>query len=191
MAVRTQSAFSKIGRKAGLLAFCSTLSLSAGVGVALTSTSAMAAEDEIIVSARRRDESLQDVPVAASGQASGTQSTARQVGSALGIAVLGTVLFTSLGSALDSRLDSAGLPPEARDGIVSAVVDSAGSAIPGLDAQSPEVADAAREAFSDATRYAAYTAAGFLALGLLATLRLTPAPVAGRREDAEAERPQG
>ena len=66
MAVRTQSAFSKIGRKAGLLAFCSTLSLSAGVGVALTSTSAMAAEDEIIVSARRRDESLQDVPVAVS-----------------------------------------------------------------------------------------------------------------------------
>ncbi len=132
---------------------------------------------------------LQDVPVEESGQASGTQSTARQIGSALGIAVLGTVLFTSLGSNLDSRLDAAGLPPEARDGIVSVVVDSAGSAIPGLDAQSPDVAAEAREAFSDATQFAAFTAAGFLALGLLATLRLT-APVPGaatrRRDEAAA-----
>jgi EmrB/QacA subfamily drug resistance transporter len=132
---------------------------------------------------------LQDVPVEESGQASGTQSTARQIGSALGIAVLGTVLFTSLGTNLDNRLDAAGLPPEARDGIVSVVVDSAGSAIPGLDAQSPDVAAEAREAFSDATQFAAFTAAGFLALGLLATLRLT-APVPGaatrRRDEAAA-----
>ena len=126
---------------------------------------------------------LQDVPVAQSGQASGTQSTARQVGSALGIAVLGTVLFTSLGGALDNRLEADGLPVEARDGIVTAVVDSAGSAIPGLEAQSPDVADAARTAFSDATRYSAFAAAGFLALGLLATMRLgSAAPVGVRRE---------
>jgi hypothetical protein len=100
------------------------------------------------------------------------------------------VLFTSLGSTLDSRLDDAGLPTEARDGIVSAVVDSAGSAIPGLEAQSPDVAASAREAFSDATRYSALAAAGFLALGLVATLRLTPVPAA-RREDAEAAAPVG
>lgn len=134
---------------------------------------------------------LQDVPVAQSGQASGTQSTARQVGSALGIAVLGTVLFTSLGGALDNRLEADGLPVEARDGIVTAVVDSAGSAIPGLEAQSPDVADAARTAFSDATRYSAFAAAGFLALGLLATMRLgSAAPVGGRHEgdDESVER---
>ena len=134
---------------------------------------------------------LQDVPVAQSGQASGTQSTARQVGSALGIAVLGTVLFTSLGGALDNRLEADGLPVEARDGIVTAVVDSAGSAIPGLEAQSPDVADAARTAFSDATRYSAFAAAGFLALGLLATMRLgSAAPVGVRREgdDESVER---
>ena len=133
---------------------------------------------------------LQDVPVQASGQASGTQSTARQIGSALGIAVLGTVLFTSLGSSLDSRLNDAGVPAAEREGIVSVVVDSAGSAIPGLDAQSPEAAAAAREAFSDATQFAAFTAAGFLAVGLLATLRLTapvPGAATGRRpEDEEA-----
>ncbi|MBA4248669.1 MAG: MFS transporter [Microbacterium sp.] len=134
---------------------------------------------------------LQDVPVQASGQASGTQSTARQIGSALGIAVLGTVLFTSLGSNLEARLDASGVPADQRDGIVSLVVDSAGSAIPSLDAQSPDVAADARAAFSDATKFAAFTAAGFLAIGLLATLRLTspvPGAATGRRpEDDEAE----
>jgi len=137
---------------------------------------------------------LQDVPVEESGQASGTQSTARQIGSALGIAVLGTVLFTSLGNNLDSRLDDAGLPPDAREGIVAVVVDSAGSAIPGLEAESPEIAAEARQAFSDATRFAAFTAAGFLAVGLLATLRLT-APVAGaatgRRDEAVTPAAEG
>lgn len=131
---------------------------------------------------------LQDVPVQASGQASGTQSTARQIGSALGIAVLGTVLFTSLGSSLETRLDTAGVPADQRDGIVSLVVDSAGSAIPSLDAQSPEVAAEARAAFSDATKFAAFTAAGFLAIGLLATLRLTaavPGAATGRRPEDE------
>lgn len=136
---------------------------------------------------------LQDVPVQASGQASGTQSTARQIGSALGIAVLGTVLFTSLGSNLEARLDASGVPADQRDGIVSLVVDSAGSAIPSLDAQSPDVAADARAAFSDATKFAAFTAAGFLAVGLLATLRLTapvPGAATGRRPDddeADAE----
>lgn len=136
---------------------------------------------------------LQDVPVQASGQASGTQSTARQIGSALGIAVLGTVLFTSLGSNLEARLDASGVPADQRDGIVSLVVDSAGSAIPSLDAQSPDVAADARAAFSDATKFAAFTAAGFLAIGLLATLRLTspvPGAATGRRPDddeADAE----
>jgi len=49
---------------------------------------------------------LKDVPVAASGQGSGTSSTARQIGSALGIAILGTILFTSAGTALDARLSN-------------------------------------------------------------------------------------
>ena len=105
--------------------------------------------------------------------------------------MLGTVLFTSLGSNLETRLDAAGVPVDERDGIVSLVVDSAGSAIPSLDAQSPEVAAEARAAFSDATKFAAFTAAGFLAIGLLATLRLTapvPGAATGRRpEDDEAE----
>ncbi|WP_233199187.1 MFS transporter [Cryobacterium sp. M23] len=130
---------------------------------------------------------LKDVPVAQSGQGSGTSSTARQIGSALGIAVLGTVLFTAVGTSLDAKLaEVPGLTAETRSQIVDAVVDSAGSVIPSFEERSPELADAAREAFSDGTRYSAYAAAGFLVLGFLATLRLSgTAPHAeSRREDA-------
>jgi EmrB/QacA subfamily drug resistance transporter len=114
---------------------------------------------------------LADVPVSQSGQASGTQSTSRQIGSALGIAILGTILFSSVGTQLTQRLPDT-IPESVQTQIVDAVVDSAGSAIPSLDERSPEAADAAREAFSDATRFSAYAAAGFLALGLLATISL-------------------
>lgn len=123
---------------------------------------------------------LKDVPVEQSGQGSGTQSTARQVGSALGIAILGTVLFTSVGASLETRLaDNDTIPDAVKTQIIDAVVDSAGNAIPGLDDRSAEVAAEARAAFSDGTRYSAFAAAGFLALGLLATLRLD-----GRRPES-------
>ncbi|GAA3727951.1 DHA2 family efflux MFS transporter permease subunit [Leifsonia bigeumensis] len=126
---------------------------------------------------------LKDVPVEQSGQGSGTQSTARQVGSALGIAILGTVLFTSVGASLETRLaDNDTIPDAVKTQIVDAVVDSAGNAIPGLDNRSAEVAAEARAAFSDGTRYSAFAAACFLALGLLATLRLD-----GRRQEYEGE----
>ena len=135
---------------------------------------------------------LADVPVEQSGQASGTQSTARQFGSALGIAMLGTVLFTSLGNGLDSRLESTVPDAAAREQLVDLVVDSSGSAIPAVEEKSPEAADAAREAFSDATRYSAFTAAGFLALGLLATISLgsgRPARGRARRAPRRPTRP--
>jgi hypothetical protein len=114
---------------------------------------------------------LVDVPVERSGQGSGTQSTSRQVGSALGIAILGTVLFTSLGAGVSARLPD-GMPDAQREQIAALVVDSAGAAIPGVEAQDPDAAAAAREAFSDATRWSAFAAAGFLLLGLVATASL-------------------
>ncbi|NYJ32110.1 DHA2 family efflux MFS transporter permease subunit [Galbitalea soli] len=128
---------------------------------------------------------LRDVPVERSGQGSGTSSTSRQIGSALGIAILGTILFTSTSSLLDARLSDDGVPSSARTSIVNAVVDSAGSAIPALEAQSATIANDARTAFSDATRFAAFSAAGFLVLGFLATLRLGSgsAEAAVRRPD--------
>ncbi len=119
---------------------------------------------------------LKDIPVEQSGQGSGTQSTARQVGSALGIAILGTILFSSVGGILDAKLD--GVPEAQRTAIVNAVVGSAGTAIPSIT--DADTALAAKEAFSDGTRYAALAAAGFLALGFIATLRLD-----GRRDPEE------
>lgn len=117
---------------------------------------------------------LADVPIRRSGEGSGIQSTARQVGSALGIAVLGTVLFVGAGNALAAGLAEQGVPATSADQLVNAVVDSAGAAIPQLAAspQTAAVADAAKTAFSDGTSFAAFTAAGFLVIGLLATLAL-------------------
>lgn len=135
---------------------------------------------------------LKDVPVRLSGQGSGTQSTSRQVGSALGVAILGTVLFTTTGAALSASLDDAGLPAAQRDQIVNAVVDSAGGAIAGL-ADNPATApyaDAAATAFSDGTRAAAFTAAGFLLLGLAATFSLGGAGRGAPMDAAEEADPR-
>jgi MFS family permease len=117
---------------------------------------------------------LADVPVSQSGQGSGTQSTARQIGSALGIAILGTILFSVLGSQLRSELASSGLPSAAQAAIVTSVKDSAGASIPALKARPATAAAAAdaQRALSTATRWAAASAAGFLALGLAASLSL-------------------
>ncbi len=130
---------------------------------------------------------LVDVPVGRSGEGSGLQSTARQIGSALGIAILGTVLFTTAGARLDSGLADVGVPQPARVAVVNAVVESAGGAIPGLadDPRMAAAAPVAEQAFSDATRYAAFTAAGFLVLGLLATFSLGD-PRQGRHRQGHA-----
>jgi hypothetical protein len=123
-----------------------------------------------------------DVPADMSGQGSGTQSTARQIGSALGIAVLGTMLFTGTQNSIDTRLAALNIDKE-RAGVISQlVVDSAGSAIPslkeGLIAQQvPEdVADqivtAAGDGFTEGTKFSAWAAGAFLALGFLSTFGL-------------------
>jgi EmrB/QacA subfamily drug resistance transporter len=118
---------------------------------------------------------LADVPVANSGQASGTQSTSRQVGSAFGIAILGTVLFTALGAQLSQRLSGLpGMTAGDRSALVAAVRQSAGAVISQLAAspRTAAAAAAAKEAFSQATRLTAVTAAIFLTLGLLASFSL-------------------
>ncbi len=123
---------------------------------------------------------LKDVPVEESGQASGTQSTSRQLGSALGIAVLGTILFSFTAGLLTTSLNDMKLPEKQVTAIVNAVVDSSGAAIPALekDPATAPIAEKAKVAFSDATKFGAYSAAGFLVLGFLSTLSLT-----GKRRD--------
>ena len=53
---------------------------------------------------------LADVPVAASGQASGIQSTSRQIGSALGVAILGVVWHHMVADSWQTPLTIAGIP---------------------------------------------------------------------------------
>jgi len=128
---------------------------------------------------------LADVPRRKSGQASGTQSTARQIGSALGTAILGTVLFVSLAHHTDQNLQAVpGLTDDQRSAISHAVEQSAGTIIPALGHKpgGEAVAVAAGEAFATAIRLTALTAAAFVFLGLLATLKLPPD---GRHEDDE------
>jgi len=128
---------------------------------------------------------LADVPVARSGQASGTQSTARQIGSAFGVAIIGAVLVSTLSAGADSRLADAGVPATARTAIVNAVVDSAGSAVSVLRAQQGPTAPtvvALEKAYVDSTRTVGIVASGFVLLGLLASFSL------GRsRSDGDAE----
>ncbi len=138
-----------------------------------------------------------DVPMEKTGQGSGSQSTVRQIGSALGIAVIGTVLFTGTGSSLETRIDDAGLPPALSGTVVSAVVDSAGAAIPGLadvlvankvdPATAQSVQEASGEAFTDGAQSAAFFAAGFLVLGLLSTFRLGARPSLSRTTEESAQ----
>lgn len=112
---------------------------------------------------------LRDIPVERSGQGAGVQSTAQELGSAMGIAVIGTVLFTSLTSQLDADLDHLGLDPADREETTTLVVDTAGTAITDLEG---EIQAVANNALSAATRNAALAGAGFLTIGLIATISL-------------------
>lgn len=123
-----------------------------------------------------------DVPMEKTGQGSGSQSTVRQVGSALGIAVLGTVLFTGTQLSLEQRLDELSVPSSQIAIVTDAVVESAGSAIPGLEAGllanqiepglAAEIKEAAGDAFTDGAKWSAWAAAGFLLLGFASTFNL-------------------
>ena len=118
---------------------------------------------------------LADVPVRQSGQASGTQSTARQVGSALGTAVLGTILFVGLAHDTETRVaEIPGVSAEQAAEVAQVVQGSAGTAIPSLAAEENGAAlvEASSQAFADALQRTAFTGAGFVALGLVATLLL-------------------
>jgi EmrB/QacA subfamily drug resistance transporter len=124
---------------------------------------------------------LAEIPVAESGQASGMQSTFRQLGSALGVAVLGTVLFTTLGTSTDSGLAADGVPAAQRQQLVHAVTSSAGSVIPGLQAESSTASagDVAASSLVHASKVTTGVAALVIAVGLAATWALPYVPPSG------------
>jgi len=130
---------------------------------------------------------LHDVPVDQSGQASGLQSSVRQLGSALGVAALGGLLIGSLGRATQANLTALSLPAATVDSVSSAVSDSAGTAIAGLQAQpgAAAIAEAAGEAMIHASRLTTGFAALALVIGLLATFRLPRSTDAPQPEEAE------
>jgi hypothetical protein len=116
-----------------------------------------------------------DVPMQKIGQASGSQSTVRQVGSALGIAVLGTVLFTQIQSSLLSKLSTLGMSDTEAEAFTKSVVESSGGIIPALTnigAQESYI-QAAKDAFTEGTKWSAVAAGVFLLLGFVATFRLS------------------
>ena len=111
---------------------------------------------------------LADVPMSASGQASGIQSTSRQIGSALGVAILGVILATVISNQTTANLKAQGLPTAQAQSIATTVERSAGTAIPGIVSQpgGEKLAPAIDQAFSDATRWTGLAAAFFVLIGL-------------------------
>jgi hypothetical protein len=128
---------------------------------------------------------LADVPPSQSGEGSGIQSTSRQVGSALGIAILGTALTTGLAAGTSERLATASVTAPQRTAILAAVERSGGAVLPAFrrsPALQPAVAPV-EEAFVASARRAAFIAAAFVLLGLLASLRLRSAERVDDREE--------
>ena len=139
---------------------------------------------------------LHDVPVDESGQASGLQSSVRQLGSALGVAVLGGFLIGSLGRATEDNLAALSLPATVVQTVTTAVTDSAGTAVAGLQAQpgAVAIAQAAGDAMIHASRLTTGFAAIALVVGLLATFRLPRSTVPPQPEEPEgrdADGPRG
>jgi EmrB/QacA subfamily drug resistance transporter len=121
---------------------------------------------------------LAEIPVAESGQASGLQSTFRQLGSALGVAILGTLLITTLGRSTTANLADTGMPDAAQQQVTQAVTQSAGAAIPSLQAQpaTAKAGDAAAEAMIRASKITTGVASIIIGLGLAATIALPKLP---------------
>jgi predicted MFS family arabinose efflux permease len=117
---------------------------------------------------------LADVPVAASGQASGIQSTSRQIGSALGVAVLGVILATVVYNQSSQNLENTGMPPAKASAMALEMERSAGTALPQIVAapDGAAVAEPLEQAFSDATRYTGFAAAFFVLIGLGSSMLL-------------------
>lgn len=131
---------------------------------------------------------LAEIPEDEGGQGSGIQSTFRQLGSALGIAVLMTVFFSALNSGLGRKLTGQGLSADEATSYSDQVTQSAGAMIEPLS-QNPAtavIADTAREAMSQALAYGSFLAAGFLVLGLVATLFIPNIKMHDDDEDPES-----
>lgn len=124
---------------------------------------------------------LRDVPIADSGLASGLQSTTRQLGAALGIAILGSLFVLILMTRTETRMQSAsGVSVASQKAVVKSITRT-GGAVDGTEDIPRSERSAAKGAVDgaivDAARISAWSAAGFVFLGLLAALRLPADPI--------------
>jgi hypothetical protein len=99
------------------------------------------------------------------------------------------VLFSTAQFSLESSLADRNVPDAMSAPIVSAVIDSAGGAISGLEANpaTADFASDAKAAMSSGTASAAYLAAGFLAVALVASFSLGAS--AEKRSEAKRKKP--
>jgi hypothetical protein len=98
-------------------------------------------------------------------------------------------LFSTAQFSLESALADRNVPDAMATPIVAAVIDSAGGAISGLEAnpQTSDFAGDAKVALSSGTSAAAFLAAGFLAVALVASFSLGRSAEA--RSDAKKKEP--
>ncbi|QRY62014.1 DHA2 family efflux MFS transporter permease subunit [Gordonia sp. PDNC005] len=131
---------------------------------------------------------LADVPETDNGQAAGIQSAFRQLGSALGIAILTTVFFTTLGSRVSDQLTADGMDASEAGQHADTITSTAGAAIEGFAAApgTAPVADAGRVAMTDGIMVGGYIAAGFVFLGLVASLLIPAMNSAAAKPSAPA-----
>ena len=135
---------------------------------------------------------LEDVPVEQSGSASSVTSTFRQVGSALGVALLGAILFSTFGGTLTREISKeTQYTAQQQQQIVDTVVNTSGQAIityedvPGL---APVITDS-KQAYTDAARITAFSAAGLIALGLLFSFGLPKDQLGNRKKKVSGAAP--
>lgn len=141
---------------------------------------------------------LVDVPSAKSGQGSATQSTVRQLGSALGTSLIATVLATSVShfavgslSDISTALDvgpSVLQPLEeslssSGGGVVDVLREGRGESAAIPEPIREEIADVLAQDFATGALAPVWVAAGFLVLGLLATICLPEESGDGKTQD--------
>ncbi|WP_067779969.1 MFS transporter [Actinomyces vulturis] len=139
---------------------------------------------------------LAEVPPAKSGQGSATQSTVRQLGSALGVAIIATIMASSITSAASGILGNTSLPPQQATQIEQQLAPTAGTMITLVrEGQGPaaawqpevrqEVATELSDAFVSGSRVPLWVGAGFMFLGVIATLRLPRSQKSARRHHSK------
>jgi hypothetical protein len=106
------------------------------------------------------------------------------------VAIIGAVLVATLTTGATDRLESAGVPAATTTGLVDAATSSAGASIAVLRAQQGEQSTtvlALEHAYVSSTRAVGLVAAGFLLIGLLASLSLGRGDDTGRAAVAPSE----